>query len=64
MRHRVGSDSSAPVCSGTHAGRECNIEALARAVCTKMVAGDDTGEEKFAAEVEMYWRIVARSWKP
>ena len=35
-----------------------------RAVCAKILAGGDTGEENLAAEVEMYWHIVAPSWKP
>ena len=45
------------------AGSTDNIEAVACAVCAKMLAGDDTGEEKLAAEVEMYWHIVARNWE-
>ena len=27
-----------------------------------MPAGDDTGEEKLAAEVEMYWRVGLFHW--
>ena len=46
------------------AGSTDNIKAVPRAVCAKMLAGDDTGEEKLAAEVDMYWQIVAPSWKP
>ena len=31
----------------------------ARAVCAKMLAGDDISEEKLAADVDMWWHLVA-----
>ena len=37
------------------AGLTDNINAVPRAVCAKTLAGDDAGEEKLAAEAEMYW---------
>ena len=43
------------------AGSTDDIEAVACAVCAMVLTGDDTGEEKLAAEMEMYWHIVARS---
>ena len=36
-----------------------NIEAVARAVCAKVLAGYDESEEKLAGEGEKYWHIVA-----
>lgn len=36
-----------------------NIEAVARAVCAKMLARNDISEEKLAANVDMWWHLVA-----
>ena len=36
-----------------------NIDAVARAVCAKMLAGDDISEEKLATDVDMWWHLVA-----
>ena len=36
-----------------------NIEAVARAVCAKMLAHDGVTEEQLAADVDMWWRLVA-----
>ena len=36
-----------------------NIEAVARAICAKVLARDGKGDEKLAAEVELYWHIEA-----
>ena len=36
-----------------------NIEAVARAVCAKRLARDGKSEETLAAEVDMWWHLVA-----
>ena len=36
-----------------------NTEAVARAVCAKMLAHDGISEEKLAADVDMWWHLVA-----
>ena len=36
-----------------------NIEAVARAVCAKMLAHDGIGEEELGADVDMWWHLVA-----
>ncbi len=36
-----------------------NIEAVARAVCAKRLAHRDTSEEQLAAEVDMWWHLIA-----
>ena len=41
------------------AGPTDNIEAIARAVCQKSLAHQGKSEEELAAEVEMYWHVVA-----
>ena len=41
------------------AGSTKNIEGVARAVCAKVLARDGKSDEKLAAEVDMYWHIVA-----
>ena len=40
-------------------GSTANIEAVARAVCAKVLGGEDTSDETRAAEVAMYWHVVA-----
>ena len=45
-------------CLTVRAGSTDNIKAVARAVCAKMLPGDDTGGEKLAAEVEIFWHMV------
>ena len=44
---------------GSKSGSTANIEAVARAVCTKVLGGEDTRDAKLAVEVEMYWPVVA-----
>ena len=36
-----------------------NIEAVARAVCEKMLAHDGISEEQLVADVDMWWHLVA-----
>ena len=36
-----------------------NIQAVARALCAKMLAHDGVTEEQLAADVDMWWRQVA-----
>ena len=36
-----------------------NIEAVARAVCAKRLAHDGVSEEQLAADVDMWWHLVA-----
>ena len=56
----IDSKTGARGCQPTiMAGSTDNIEAVACAVCAKTLPGDDTGEEKLAADVEIYWHIVA-----
>ena len=35
------------------------MDAVTRAVYAKMLAGDDISEEKFAADVDLLWHLVA-----
>ncbi len=44
---------------GAMSGSTANIEAVARAVCPTVLGGEDTSDEKLAAEIEMYWHVVA-----
>ena len=41
------------------AGSTDNIEAVARAVCAKSLGHDGKSEERIAADVDMYWHVVA-----
>ena len=40
-------------------GSTANIEAVARAVCARVLGGEDTSDGALAADVEMYWHVVA-----
>ena len=44
---------------GAMSGSTANMEAVARAVCAKVLGGEDTSDETLAADVEMYWHVVA-----
>ena len=40
-------------------GSTDNIEAIARAVCAKVYSRHATSDEQLAADIEMYWHVVA-----